>query len=87
MTNNFIFESSPSPKPKEKKVEVTWHIMPPRLKKWGDTSPGSPIKLRPWVDIRKSPRTRYRRDKWHWGPPASKMWNLRLSKKGQVGTM
>ena len=24
------------------------HIMSPRLKKWGDTSPVSPTKLRPW---------------------------------------
>jgi len=35
MTNIFIFESSPNTKPKEKKVGGTWHIMSPRLKKWG----------------------------------------------------
>jgi len=33
----FIFETSPNAKPKEKKLRVTWHIMSPSLKKWGDT--------------------------------------------------
>ena len=27
----------------------TWHIMSPRLKNWGDTSPVSPTKLHPWI--------------------------------------
>jgi len=45
----FIFETSPNTKRKEKKVGGTWHIMPPSLKKWGDTYPVSPTKLRPCV--------------------------------------
>jgi len=44
----FIVETSPNTKPKENKVGGTWHIMSPRLKKWGDTFPVSPTKLRPW---------------------------------------
>ena len=31
----FIFETSPNTKPKDNKVGGTWHIMSPRLKKWG----------------------------------------------------
>jgi len=43
----FIFETSPNTKPKEKKVGEHGILCPPRLKKWGDTSPVSPTKLRP----------------------------------------
>jgi len=47
MTNNFIFESSPNPKPKEKKVGGHGILCPPRLKKWGGHDPVSPTELRP----------------------------------------
>jgi len=42
----FIFETSPNTKPKEKKVGGHSILCPPRLKKWGVTSPLSPTKLR-----------------------------------------
>jgi len=45
----FIFETPPNTKPKEKKVGGTWHIMSPRLKKWGGHVPRAPTKLRPWL--------------------------------------
>ena len=38
----FIFGTSPNTKPGR-----TWHIISPHLKKWGDTYPVSPTKLRP----------------------------------------
>jgi len=48
MTNIFIFETSPNAKLKEKKLEVTWHIIiPPAWQSGGDTSPVSPTKLWP----------------------------------------
>jgi len=42
----FSFETSPNAKP-TRKSGGTWHIMSPPSKKWGDTSPVSPTKLRP----------------------------------------
>jgi len=45
----FIFETSPNTQPKEKKVGGHGIFCPTRLKKWGDTSPASPNKLRPWT--------------------------------------
>jgi len=45
----FIFETSPNRKPKEKKVGGHGILCPPSLKKWGDTSPVSPTKLRLWM--------------------------------------
>jgi len=47
----FIFETSPNTKPKDKKVGGHGILCLPRLKKWGDTSPLSPTKLRPWPTV------------------------------------
>ena len=47
----FIFETSPNAKPKEKKVGGHGILCPPRLEKWGDTSPVSPTKLCPWLKL------------------------------------
>jgi len=43
--------TSQNTKPKEKEVGGTWHIMSPRLKKWGVTSPVSSTKLRPCFSV------------------------------------
>jgi len=50
MTNNFIFGSSPNPKPKEKKVEGIWHIMSPSPEIVGGHVPLAPTKLRPCLN-------------------------------------
>jgi len=42
----FSFETSPNTNPMRKNGGDR-HIMPPRLKRWGDTSPVSPTKLCP----------------------------------------
>jgi len=38
----------------KRKSGGTWHIISPHLKKWGDTSPVSPTKLRPWWGLRET---------------------------------
>jgi len=40
----FTFETSPNTKPKEKKWGA-WHIMSPRLKKWGGNVPRVPHQI------------------------------------------
>jgi len=45
----FIFQTSPNTNLYDKKVGGHGILCPPRLKKWGDTSPVSPTKLRPWL--------------------------------------
>jgi len=48
MTNvTFSFETSPNTNP-TRKGGGHGILCPPRLKKWGDTSPVSPTKLHPW---------------------------------------
>jgi len=50
MTNiTFICQTSPITKPKEKKRGGHGILYPPRLKKWWNTFPMSPTKLRPWL--------------------------------------
>jgi len=46
----FIFEASPNAKPKEKKVEGTWHIVFPGWKSGGKRPPCPPPKLRLWIE-------------------------------------
>jgi len=44
-----IFATSPNTKPKEKNVGGTWHIMPPRLKKWVGHVPRFPYLIAPVI--------------------------------------
>jgi len=50
----FIFGTSPNAKPEEEKWGGHGILYPPHLKKRGDTSPVSPIKLRPWSNMKNS---------------------------------
>jgi len=44
---SLLFYALSKYKTEREKIGGTWHIMSPRLKEWGDTSPVSPTKLRP----------------------------------------
>jgi len=60
----FIFETSPNTKPKEKKwVDMAYYIPP--HEKVGDTSPVSPTKLPPCVQVIRSTARRYFRGRQH----------------------
>jgi len=47
MTNNFIFESSPNPKPKDKKVGGHCILCPPPPEKVGEHVPRVPHQIAP----------------------------------------
>jgi len=47
--HHFYFWNLSKYKTQREKSGGTWHIMSPRLKKWGDTFPVSPTKLRPCI--------------------------------------
>ena len=47
--HHFYFWNLSKYKTQREKSGGTWHIMSPRLKKWGDTFPVSPTKLHPCI--------------------------------------